>query len=398
MGVLPVHDLLDAILFEGAVRERYAAAAPLPACAQAQANIDALMELALTLDAGRFPSPLRFLAELQSLREAEDSDADEGVAAGENAVRLLTIHAAKGLESPVVVLPDIHFGEQPDDRNDVLLGWPPERPAPEHFSLVGRMTELGSSRRRWVDLDRAQREQEDWNLLYVAMTRARQLLIVSGVDGTRAAPGSWYERVAAGLAAPPPPQPWVPDAELPPGPGVPQLHRYHDFLPQPLPTGTRRADDGSAAMRRGSAWHAVLQGLDEDGSAPWTAHELAQRFELTPAQAAESLAAAQRVRAAPALRHLFAVDAGAGAQWRGNEVELIDDEGATLRIDRLVEFADLCWVLDYKWQLLEHELPDYRRQLQRYAQVLARAGVHKPVRLLLIASDASTLEVAPPAL
>jgi ATP-dependent helicase/nuclease subunit A len=152
-------------LFAGEVRERYAAEAPAPLCAQVQANIDALMELALTLDSGRFPSPLRFLDELRALRDTEDSDADEGLAAGENAVRLMTIHAAKGLEAPIVVLPDVHTADPPLERNDVLLGWPPEQAAPEHFSLVGRMTQLGSARRPWLQMDRAQRVQEDWNLL-----------------------------------------------------------------------------------------------------------------------------------------------------------------------------------------------------------------------------------------
>ncbi len=405
VGVLPVHDLLDVVLFTANVRERYAAAAPASACAQVQANIDALMELALSLDSGRFPSLLRFLAELQDLRDTDDSDADEGVAADENAVRLLTIHAAKGLEAPIVALPDIHFGELPEERNDVLLGWLPDQPAPEHFSLLGRMTQLGTSRRRWVDLDRAQRSQEDWNLLYVALTRARQLLVVSGVDGGRPAPGSWYERIAARLAeggAAPLPVAAAAYAyataadAVADAPGAAGVQRqYRDFLPTPLPTGSRAlpaAEMATAAMRLGTAWHAVLQSFRADGSTPWNSLALAQRFELSEEQALEALAAAQRVRAAPRLQRFFD---GTGARDASvdNEVELIDSDGAVLRVDRLVEFEDAWWVLDYKWQLPAAALAGYRRQVQRYAQVLARAGVRKPVRLLLIASDASTLEI-----
>jgi ATP-dependent helicase/nuclease subunit A len=91
-----------------------------------------------------------------------------------------------------------------------------------------------------------------------------------------------------------------------------------------------------------------------------------------------------------------AAAAVAGVQiWSANEVELMDRDGALLRIDRLVEFEDDCWVLDYKWQLPPGALADYRRQVQRYARVLAHAGIRKPVRMLLVASDASSVEVPP---
>jgi ATP-dependent helicase/nuclease subunit A len=386
VGVLPVHDLLDVVLSSGDVRERYAAAAPASAVAQVQANLDAFMELALTLDAGRFPSPLRFLAELRELREADDGEADEGDAAGEDAVRLLTIHAAKGLEAPIVALPDVHVGEPRVDRNDVLLGWPPQAPAPEHFSIVGQPARLGGARRTWFEQDEAQRAQEDWNLLYVAMTRARQCLIVSGVDLGRAAAGSWYERLAARLA------PQAFDGEEPPAaPADDAPRHFRDFRPTSRVESSARAPAPSAAMRLGSAWHAVLQDLDAAGASGWLPGALARRFELTEDEAGAALEAAQRVRHAPALARYFGGDGRALAG--ANEVELIDSDGAALRIDRLVEFADECWVLDYKWQLAPAALPDYRRQLRRYAQALARAGWRKPVRLLLVASDASAIEI-----
>ncbi len=388
VGVLPVHDLLDAIVYEADVRAAYAAAAPAAAVAQVQANIDALLELALALDAGRFPSLPRFLAELRSLREDEDSEADEGLAADENAVRLLTIHAAKGLEAPIVVLPDTHAGNRQDDRNDVLLGWLPERALPDHFSLVGRMSELGAARARWVELDRAQREQEDWNLLYVAMTRARQLLIVSGVDGAQPAPDSWYERIARALPVAAAAQE-APAATATAAGAAEQERRFRDFRPAALaPARAASAPAPTPAMRLGTAWHALLQ--DEPGpQAPaWTAARVARRFELPLDLAGQALAAAGCVRGAAHLQPYFA----AGVRAR-NEVELIDADGAVLRIDRLVELDDAIWVIDYKWQLGDSALADHERQLQRYAQVLRRSGVGKPVRLLLVAADARVREV-----
>ena len=98
--------------------------------------------------------------------------------------------------------PDLNAGDWNDERYDVLVAWPPQREAPEHFSLVGRVSRLGQARRYWFDLDRQQRTQEDWNLLYVAMTRARRVLIVSGVEQRRSVGDSWYRRLEAATRFP----------------------------------------------------------------------------------------------------------------------------------------------------------------------------------------------------
>jgi ATP-dependent helicase/nuclease subunit A len=446
VGILPVHDLLDAIVHESDARGAYAAAAPPAAHAQVQANIDALLELALSLDAGRFPSLPRFLAELQSLRDDDDADAHEGLAAGEDAVQLLTIHAAKGLEAPIVILPGTHFDEPPDDRNDVLVAWPPESAAPEHFSLVGRMSAVGRARSHWVALDQAQRAQESWNLLYVAMTRARQTLVVSGVDRARPSPDSWYERIVTALGSSAPGS--VPEATAPTAPTAPSasiaptqsiaptatpaaidapdavagaaaareppeslaqdLRRFRDFRPARLDAPGGPADPGlrslppTDAMRLGSAWHALLESTTVPGVRAWTPAQLARQFSLSPAQAAEAFAAALRVQRAPDLARFFTTSApgagldgmqAAGALRADNELELIDADGAVLRIDRLVEFADDCWILDYKWQLGEESIPAYRHQVERYARVLQSTGMRKPLRLLLISADGRAFEI-----
>jgi len=182
-GVLPVHDLLDRIFDQAQVRACYCACMPAERGVQVQANFDALFELALSLDAGRFPTLTRFLEDLRWMRERDAEAIDEGLAVTDGAVRLMTIHGAKGLEAEIVAIADAGAGDAPADHFDVLLNWPPELPAPEHFSLIGRAHRGAAGRRPWLEADAEQRQQEDWNLLYVAMTRARQVLIVSGSNG-----------------------------------------------------------------------------------------------------------------------------------------------------------------------------------------------------------------------
>jgi hypothetical protein len=188
-----VHDLLDRIYFEGDVEARYAAAVPPAMRPQIAANLRAFMQLALTLDAGRYPTLAGFIRELASLTDDADAAPGEGLAAdGENAVRLLTIHGAKGLEAPIVWL----LGGSDHARGDsygVLAPWPPDAARPTHFSLFGKQDERGAAREPWFmeEAELAQRESD--NLLYVALTRAGQGLIVSG-DAERCA---WLQRVDA---------------------------------------------------------------------------------------------------------------------------------------------------------------------------------------------------------
>ncbi|MBI1889820.1 MAG: UvrD-helicase domain-containing protein [Burkholderiales bacterium] len=200
---LPVHDLLDVIVHEGQLIARYAQSTSSLMRTQVLGNIDAFIELALNLDAGRYPSLPKFIDALSRLRKGGDSDAPDeaGIDQAADAVRMLTIHSAKGLEADVVVLLDANHSEPARDDVGILCEWPQHEDAPAHFSAFGRRSERGAARDAIFNDEEAIRQQEDWNLLYVAATRARELLIVSGVaagrgaDAEGVAHGSWYSRL-----------------------------------------------------------------------------------------------------------------------------------------------------------------------------------------------------------
>lgn len=154
---LPAHDLLDRIYHQGEVPARYRLAVPAAACAGVEANLRALLLLALDLDGGRYPSLPRFIDELRELRAADSNDApdagaidsdsaDETTSLDAGRVRILTIHGAKGLEAPVVWLLDANAAPRAAEAWDVLVDWPAEAPAPQHFSFYGRMDERGAAR------------------------------------------------------------------------------------------------------------------------------------------------------------------------------------------------------------------------------------------------------------
>ncbi|MES2935394.1 MAG: UvrD-helicase domain-containing protein, partial [Pseudomonadota bacterium] len=200
---LPVHDLLDLIFDQSKLITRYAQAASSIARSQVVGNIEAFIALALNLDAGRYPSVPKFIDALRTLQNGSSTDApDEAIGDPSiDAVRILTIHSAKGLEASVVVLLDANHSKPARDDSGILCDWPQDAGAPTHFSVFGRNDQRGMARDALFSAEEKFKEQEDWNLLYVAVTRAKNLLIVSGVAGSKDADdegvveASWYDRL-----------------------------------------------------------------------------------------------------------------------------------------------------------------------------------------------------------
>jgi ATP-dependent helicase/nuclease subunit A len=396
---LPVHDLLDRIYFEADLERRYREAAPAVMREAVAANLDAFMALALEVDAGRYPSLPRFLNELRRLQRAAAEEApDEGVV-GEagRAVRILTVHGAKGLEAPVVWLLDAHAPVHGADTYRVLVDWPPEAPRPTHFSLVTVAGERGRARDAVFRQDEDLQAREELNLLYVAMTRAEQALVVSGCDNSKAGDASWYLRVARALggeesgavlgddlAAFEAPAPATEAAPTPPP--------VDSRLTKPLPTGERRAAFSSPETRRGELLHRLLQHMAPPAAvtdAAW----LREMTGLDESEFGELAAEARAILEAPALARFF--DPAQYVRAR-NEVAYVDAAGETCYIDRLVEFAGEVWVLDYK----TGEAADpasarrrYRAQLEDYRGAMCSLFPSKPVRAAVVLRGGAMAEL-----
>jgi ATP-dependent helicase/nuclease subunit A len=202
---VPVHDLLDRIYFEADVIARYRAAAPEHLRPRVEANLRRLLELALEVGAGRYPSLARFVQRLES---ASASDQDVAPAThGNRRVRVMTIHAAKGLEAPVVFLANAAADTRARDRGlRTLVEWPVEAPRPHHLHLIGKQEVLDEVSRAALARQRTAEQREETNLLYVALTRAKQWLFVSGVAprnerSDTAARRGWYGFIEERLRA-----------------------------------------------------------------------------------------------------------------------------------------------------------------------------------------------------
>jgi ATP-dependent helicase/nuclease subunit A len=108
-------------------------------------------------------------------------------------VRILTVHAAKGLQAPIVYLPDTT--RIPHDYERILSD-------DETRLWLPRAGDASEAVRAWRARARERSLEEQNRLLYVAMTRAEDRLYVGGWVGlTKPDKGCWYERISAGLEA-----------------------------------------------------------------------------------------------------------------------------------------------------------------------------------------------------
>ena len=402
----PVHDQLDRIYFEGGVMQRYAQAVPVAMRGAVAANLQAFMQRALDTDAGRYPSLPRFIHELADLRAAPGDEApDEGIIGDSgDAIGIYTVHGAKGLEAPIVWLLDTAAGQDAGRGYDALIDWPPEMDRPQQFSMWARKDTQNTAQRALALDEAGFAARENLNLLYVAMTRARQALIVSGVNG-RGSSNSWYGRIRAavcaeaGIAADDPATTVAHGVDLADGDAAPAAENVavtavaaDPRLTHPLPTGRRVAVRTDTGLRHGTHFHALMERMTGVQTAD---RESLQRSLALPAAAFDSLwNTAQRLLGQPHLARFFKTEQYLRAM---NEVSYVDDAGNVHRIDRLVEFDDARWVLDYKTGDAPGDvalLAAYDAQLLAYREAISRMYPHKPVRALLIFANGETREPA----
>ncbi|HEY9010501.1 MAG TPA: double-strand break repair helicase AddA [Devosia sp.] len=151
------------------------------------------LDLALAHEQSEQPSLLGFLAELRSREVTIKRELAEGGAG----VRVMTVHGAKGLEAPIVILADAATTERGRDRRAVYL-----RPNPPLFIHASSEATHVEETREYKAIADAAQQAEYWRKLYVAMTRAEDELYVTGYLTKQGKPdGSWYEAIAQGLAA-----------------------------------------------------------------------------------------------------------------------------------------------------------------------------------------------------
>ena len=163
---------------------------------EAHDAIDEFLRLALAYERDAAPSLSSFLSEMEALETSVKRDM-EGPG---DAVRVMTVHAAKGLEAKIVFLPDTcgvpslqHeptiFNLEPDETLPPVLAWSPRKDGDCPAVAVARQAARDGTM------------EEYRRLLYVAMTRSEERLIIAGFHGARGREAQcWGEMIGMAFA------------------------------------------------------------------------------------------------------------------------------------------------------------------------------------------------------
>ena len=357
--------------------------------AEAEDGIDELLSQALSYERNDVPSLTGFLGWL----ETDDVEVKRQMESEGHKIRVMTVHGAKGLESPIVILPDTADRKHQD--RDEIYRFGRQGPA------IWKTSKDESPPA--IDAERADREdrrnQESMRLLYVAMTRAQSILLVAA-GGEVSKPDTWYNIIQAGMqsagaTALPNGGLLLQNGDLPSAPAAKLAQTEKPQLPswaaEPAPNvarpaaslspsglggakalpGDTDAQDEDALLARGSLLHLLLEHLPLALPADWLS--MAEALISDPAERLALLAEATGVLQSQSLAHLFAP---------GSRAEVpITAEWGTGRlygtIDRLILTPGHILAVDYK---SNRRIPDHPsqvpegllRQMGAYAHALAQ--------------------------
>ncbi|MDP3254241.1 MAG: UvrD-helicase domain-containing protein [Hydrogenophaga sp.] len=387
---LPPHDALSAIYDHGDVLARFARTVPAAQRPAVLAQLRDLLGQSLALEGGRFLTPYRLVRALKA----------GGIRATPlhtpGAVRLLTIHGAKGLEAHTVLLLDTDTGGSRPESMGVLVDWPGEEAVPRRFVFLASEKNPPACATGALTVEQQARSLEELNALYVAITRAESRLVISSFEPhRREASATWYQRLqplAQPLDAPEADHRSVATQLQGLSCTLPRLPALTVELP-PSPSPIEPSTDDTAT-RVGLALHRLLQWRPTPaGTFSWNddhTQAVAREFELDASQARDALVMANRIVQGEAA---WAWDADLLDHW-GNEVELFH-QGALWRLDRLVRRRDSgeWWVLDHKSAVHPERQPELLAQMQRYRAAMAAARPGEPVRLAFINAQGRLIEV-----
>jgi len=414
VDALPPHDALSAIFHDGDVLARYAAASPASQREGVLANLRALLAAALQVDGGRYSTAYALVRALRA------GGIRAPVRAETLAVRLLTVHGAKGLEAPLVLLLDTDGESIKAQTMGVLVDWPGEATYPQRFVFLASESKPPACVAEALAVEQAARRREELNALYVALTRTQRTLVVSSLQPHIANQGSWWQRLQEQAED----APWqtLADGGEPPEsaadgnftllclPNMPiALVEYAqaaiENIANPSQPETVGEDGDALDSRIGQAMHRLLERYQPAAQADPSVRlasdaqqdAIAREFALEPAQMAQADAMA------------LAIVQGEGAwawdsaqlDWQGNEVALVQ-RGRMLRIDRLVRRRAATpdegqwWVLDYKSSRQPHHQPALCEQLLGYRSAVALAQPGQTVRAAFLTPDGTLIELSAP--
>lgn len=366
--------------------------------------IEELVASALAFEREETPSLDRFLAWFGQ----GDVEVKRDPSAPGDAVRVMTVHGAKGLEAPLVILADATHDPDKVGGTSSIMEFPMggEGPVP---IIRPRKDECAPMLREALDEQKQVDAEEHWRLAYVGLTRAAERLVIAGVKPKRDVPeGSWHRKAALALerlgAVPQPIDGWgqalvweggaghaaragkarrpvdpialpdwlrspAPVEARPPRPLAPsQIVEDSDAMPPPTPAMRK-------AARRGTLLHTLFERLPAVSSSDRHAramHWLERQGVESPSERQAMSDAVCAILSDDRYAALF----GAGSLGEAPIAATLPD-GRVIAgtVDRLCIDETIVRVVDFKTGRtvphgLEEVPPSHRLQMETYAEAL----------------------------
>lgn len=361
---------------------------------EAEDGIDSLLQQALNYEETSVPSLTGFLEWVRT----DDLEIKRSPESAGDRIRVMTVHGAKGLEAPVVIMPDC--GEMRGILRDKII--------PDGEEVIWKATKNEQPARHAQAenaIKQAQAEERD-RLLYVGMTRAENWLIVGAAGEVGKTPeASWYNMVEQGMTAlgaaehnfgfgqglrfgeqlealevedvedKPETVHNLPDVfskPAPEAPPAPEVRSPSDLGgPKALPGA--EGDETEVAKQRGTFIHRLLELLPEVPRDSWG--DAAPRLlGLEVDEAEPFLTEAAAVLSDPDLAYLFDDTA---LEEVALTADLVDAGPFYGIIDRLIITDETIFAVDFKTNRVVPDTPDrvpegLLRQMGAYHAMLAR--------------------------
>ncbi|MFM7446340.1 MAG: 3'-5' exonuclease, partial [Tabrizicola sp.] len=387
------HELLERILTRHDGRRRLLARLG----EEASDGIDELLTQALAFEQVDVPNLTGFLVwmasgEVEAKRQAET----EG-----RRIRVMTVHGSKGLEAPIVILPET-VKRKPPQEGSIY-------PIPDGPPIWGaNKPEATAQQLAAMEETAARREAEDLRLLYVAVTRARCWLIVAAAG--KVTEDCWYgalretaetmgilplaegrERIEFGDW----PEPETPVAKAELAEALPAWLNTPVGAAVPAPKSLSPSDLGGAKTVAGE-----VAGDPEAMARGTVLHQFLERFPMLDGEAQDRLGKGEPEMAAKA-RALVSDPQLAWIFGPGSAAEVgfaVPLAGQILSgtVDRLIVTQDGVTVVDYKSNAVVPErvedVPEgYLRQLGAYAHAMGLVYPGRAVRVAILWTETATL-------
>ncbi len=401
-----------------------------------QDALDEFLNSCLHYEQSHTPSLQKFVdwfsrGEAEIKREQDPGKAD--------LVRIMTVHGSKGLQAPIVFLPDTVKKMHDHHKGRVHLLWPEDETGVPLWSPRQEFEASAYTARKATSHER--QEEEYRRLLYVALTRAEDRLYICGYHGVRGPkPDCWYNLVSSAFPAAAVEVPFDDDlkarrlehpqeaaAEGEAAKGASSgatARRKTDAIRAPLPTwvsqplpeepapsqplAPSRPDDNEPAMkgplveddgwrfRRGIIVHQILEILPQLPPAKWeksVAHYLSRPRLAMPTDAQAALA----VEILSVLRHPeFAAIFGTGSRA---EVPVVGQAGNKIlsgQMDRVLVTDKEVLIIDYKTNRPPPKKPEdvpaiYLKQMAAYSSVIQNIYPKHAIKCALLWTDGPAL-------